>query len=88
MGIAMTYAIANVVVLGLFFLPPIDWLKNKKFSCINYSNLLNKYSSTMKNVCNELSLEVIERPQMPSKNNYIKWIESLKVSEYVRIKMN
>ena len=31
MGIAITYTIANLVLLGNFFISPINWPKNKKY---------------------------------------------------------
>ena len=61
--------------------------KIKNIVCINYSNLLYNYTSCIENLCKDLSLELIKETKMPKKNNYIKGIESLKVSEDIRAEM-
>ena len=63
-------------------------IKSKNIVCINYKNLLNNYLDTFKNLCNELSLEIINSPEIPKKNNFIRGVDSLEISEEVRLKMN
>ena len=52
------------------------------------SDLLSNYTSCIENLCKDLSLELIEEAKIPKKSNYIRGIESLKVSEDIRTEMN
>ena len=62
--------------------------KIKNIVCINYSDLLYNYSSCIENLCKDLSVELIKETKIPKNNNFIKGIESLKVSQYIRTEMN
>ena len=62
--------------------------KIRNIICINYSELLSNYTSCIENLCKDLSIELIEGTKIPEKTNYIKGIESLKVSEAIRTEMN
>ena len=62
--------------------------KIENIVCINYSDLLYNYTSCIENLCKDLSLELIEEPKIPKKSNYIKGMESLKVSEDIRNEIN
>ncbi len=62
--------------------------KIKNITCINYSDLLFDYANSIEDLCDQLSVQIIEEPKMPNKSNYIKGVGSLEVSEDVRNEMN
>ena len=66
------------------------YIASKKINnivCINYSDLLENHSKTIEDLCNQFSIRIIEEPKMPNKSNYIKGMESLKITDDLRNKM-
>ena len=61
--------------------------KHKNIICINYSDLLNNHSNSIKDLCNKHSLKIIKEPKIPNKNNYVEGDGSLNISEDIRVEM-